>query len=489
MRKNPMQVTDKGMNANFSGQDQWLVESLGRGAGAFVGRISPSGARSFYFRYTGPGGTQVRLPIGRYDGTEKAGTTVAKARKRAVEWSELYKGAGEESPGIRDLRGHFAQLATDQLSAQQADRELEDRQRREAAETDKRNALEMQRRLTVRQLFDRWAATELAPRIQTDGRRAGRKDGGQYCREQFERHVFPTVGEFAAKEVRKSDLMALLDAQKIAGKMRTANVLLTELKQMFRFAQTRDIVERNPLDTVEKRHVGGKETERSRVLSLDEIAALARQLPAANMGLRSEVAPCLLLATACRISELMNARWEHIDLVENRWRIPPEHSKNQREHIIHLSRFVTHYFQILSNLSERDKTGRQLPWVFPNRFGNGPVCIKSFGKQLSDRQRPAEKRMKNRASKTESLLLAGGRWTAHDLRRTAATLMAGLEVSSDVIDECLNHMIQGRVTRIYIRDRRQAEQARAFDALGEKLDRLFHLNSEVDNVIQIRSFA
>ena len=73
---------------------------------------------------------------------------------------------------------------------------------------------------------------------------------------------------------------------------------------------------------------------------------------------------------------------------------------------------------------------------------------------------------------TTSLALPGGRWTAHDLRRTAATMMARLGVSTDVIDECLNHKLQSKVARVYIRDRREADQARAFDALGRQLQQL-----------------
>lgn len=69
-------------------------------------------------------------------------------------------------------------------------------------------------------------------------------------------------------------------------------------------------------------------------------------------------------------------------------------------------------------------------------------------------------------------MLKGGKWTAHDLRRTAAPVMASLGISSDVIDECLNHMIQSRVTRTYIRNRRETEQMTAFNALGAKLSLL-----------------
>jgi hypothetical protein len=260
-----MQISDKWMNSGALDVDQWMVESLGRGAGAFIGRISRSSdsslikglspskvTRSFYFRYTGPDGKQVRLLIDRYDSGGKGGMTLAKARKLAGEWSELYKGEGEATPGIRDLRGHFKQIEANRLAAEYVERDIAERQRQAAADADEKAALDKQRQLTIHQLFDRWAATELAPRIQTDGRRTGRKDGGQYSREQFKRHIFPTIGSLAAVDVRKADLMSILDTQKMAGKMRTANVLLTELKQMFRFALTRDIVERNPLDTVKK---------------------------------------------------------------------------------------------------------------------------------------------------------------------------------------------------------------------------------------------
>ena len=56
-----------------------------------------------------------------------------------------------------------------------------------------------------------------------------------------------------------------------------------------------------------------------------------------------------------------------------------------------------------------------------------------------------------------------------ELCRTAGTMMAGLDVSGDVIDECLNHKIESRGRRSYVRDRREAAQVRAFDALGARL--------------------
>jgi integrase len=93
--------------------------------------------------------------------------------------------------------------------------------------------------------------------------------------------------------------------------------------------------------------------------------------------------------------------------------------------------------------------------------------------------------MAHRSTRTDALALPGGRWTAHDLRRTAATLMAGLGISGDVIDECLNHVIESRVRRTYIRNRRPEEQARAFDALGSCLQALSGGEAEPSNVVAL----
>ena len=110
-----------------------------------------------------------------------------------------------------------------------------------------------QRRLTIRQVFERWAATELAPHIGGDGKRIGRKDGGQYVREQFERRIFPGLGHTALVDVRKADVLAILDAAKAEGKLRTANMLLADLKQMFRFAAEREIIEHSPIELIKKK--------------------------------------------------------------------------------------------------------------------------------------------------------------------------------------------------------------------------------------------
>ncbi len=378
------------------------------------------------------------------------------------------------------------------------------------------------RNRTFRQVFDDWRAADLQPRIRADGKRTGRVDGGTYVEEQFTRHVFPRVGEIALKEVGKGDLLALLDAQKSAGKMRTANVLLADLKQMLDFALEREIIDRNPLATVRKSKVGGPSVERDRALGDDEIKLLVPAIAGARMHPRSASAIWLTLATGVRVGELMGAVWGEdlptepmprkarleelqavaakegaklgiVDLKSKTWYLPT--SKNQRDHTIHLSDFALEQLCSLAKAREIVSTSRGdefsseadevSPWVFPATDNRKPVCVKSFGKQLADRQREPEERMSNRTKATTSLMLPGGRWTAHDLRRTAATVMARCGFGSDTINECLNHIQADRMARVYIQDRREADQVRAFDALGAQLQKLISDEQTPSNVVAL----
>lgn len=417
--------------------------------------------------------------------------------------------ARDEADKLRRTRSQGLDPRAERERAVRAWQEA-DRLDREAA------ALEEARRLTVRQLFDRWRATCLQPHTDGNGKRTGRKDGGAYISEQFTRHVFPQVGDMPVLALRKADLLAVLDAQTAAGKMRTANVLLADLKQMLDFALDRDLIPANPLAGTKKGKVGGASVARERALTETEIKMLAAAVPAARMQERSAIAIWLTLATGVRVGELMGAVWAdalpdgynaakaHQDTLQGMaeaegvklgivnagaktWYMPD--TKNQRDHTVHLSPFALAQFQKLAALREveRDGEGGKLsPWVFPATDNRKPVCVKSFGKQLADRQREPDARMMNRTKATKALTLPGGKWTAHDLRRTAATLMARLGFASDTINECLNHKQSDPMARVYIQDRREDDQARAFDALGARLAGLTG-GDAASNIVQLRA--
>ncbi len=95
--------------------------------------------------------------------------------------------------------------------------------------------------------------------------------------------------------------------------------------------------------------------------------------------------------------------------------------------------------------------------------------------------------MSARSQNTQALVLSSGKWTPHDLRRTAATLMGELGIAPHIIEKCLNHKEENKIKRTYQLQRQEAEQREAFILLGERLS-LF-ANTEANNVISFGRHA
>ncbi|MHB1359796.1 MAG: tyrosine-type recombinase/integrase [Rhodocyclaceae bacterium] len=313
-----------------------------------------------------------------------------------------------------------------------------------------------QARITVTDLFERWAAVELIRR----------KDGGKEIRRMFQKDVLPTLGPLAVEDVRKGHITAVTDALLARGVTRMAKLIFSLIRQMFRYAVDRDIIENEPTAAIRKSRIGGKPTERDRVLSEDEIRALHRQTPSAQLLQTTEAALWLALATGCRIGELLRAEWQHVRLDAREWFIPADNSKNGKPHTIYLSDFALRHFAALHSINGESQ------WCFPNRDDSAHVCVKTVTKQLGDRQRGDAAPMSHRSPHTNALALPGGKWTPHDLRRTAATLMTALGVLPEVAEKCLNHTEESRVKRTYQRHSYDAEKREAWRLLGERLELL-----------------
>ena len=79
------------------------------------------------------------------------------------------------------------------------------------------------------------------------------------------------------------------------------------------------------------------------------------------------------------------------------------------------------------------------------------------------------KPMTNRAKNADALLLAGGDWVPHDLRRTGATLMQSIKVAPAIIERVLNHVEPSKLIRTYQTYDYAEEKREAWNRLGNKL--------------------
>ncbi len=325
---------------------------------------------------------------------------------------------------------------------------------------------ELQARMSVNDLFDRWSASELTRR----------KDGGAEAARKMRKDVLPEIGNMAVGDVRKGHVAAMLDKVLQRGGSSIVGVVLALTRQMFRYAVARDFIEGDPTALLEKKAFVGASVERDRVLSEAEVRELSAALPLARLHMATEAALWIQLATCCRIGELLKAEWSHLDQENGTWFIPAGNSKNKDEHTIYLSAFAIEKFKALR---EAQTSAR---WMFPasKLLADGSethIDEKSVTKQVRDRQRMVA--IKGRSKNPGVLVLSGGEWTPHDLRRTGATIMGELGVDGDVIDRCLNHRESNKIRRTYQRQTRQDEQRRAWALLGERLELLLRADGNV----------
>jgi integrase len=286
----------------------------------------------------------------------------------------------------------------------------------------------------------------------------------------LEHDVLPRWGERPIGTITKHDVNELLDA-KAKGRGRTrkgtkggaaiqANRTLTRLRTLFTWAKAHDLIDTDPTAGVLER---GKERARDRFLTDDEIVWLWRGAEAAGWPFGPIFR--LLLLTAQRESEVAGMRWSELNLDKRVWTIPRERAKSDRAHIVHLSALAVEVIDALPRLDEE--------LVFPSRAN---TVISSFSKP---------KARLDAAMKAQ----AGGEidgWVIHDLRRTATTVMARLNIAPHVVDKILNHSagtIRG-VAATYNRFLYLEERAAALEALGRFVESL--VRPPEGNVVPLR---
>ena len=312
-------------------------------------------------------------------------------------------------------------------------------------------------RLTVAGMFDKWDKLHLQRTY---------KDGGAEPRRYFGKDILPLLGDLPADGLTRAHVARVVDAALERGAPRVAALALTYLRQLCRWGLARGYLETDPTAAFSKASIPTNRP-RERVLDDDEVRELAQRLPDAGLPAWAVPAIWTLLGTAARVGELLPAKVADFDLERGEWRIPAENSKNGRAHLIHLSGFARARVEELLALSEGG-------WLIAGRAPGTPPDEKALARLLKDRQRPEGAALLANRTRTHSqaLILPGGPWTPHDLRRSAATLMQGRGVLPAVIEKCLNHIEARGVVAVYQRSEYLPERRDAFNRLGDHLQRL-----------------
>jgi len=273
--------------------------------------------------------------------------------------------------------------------------------------------------------------------------------------------VLPKWGARPIATITRRDVIELIDGISGRGARIQANRVQARLRAMFNWAVEKGRLDVSPMEGMK---LTTKERPRDRALSDSEIRWLWAAID--EVGWPFGGLTKLLLLTAQRRDEVAGMEWSEIDLDKRTWTLPREKAKNNRVHEIQLSEAAISVLESLPRIGTR--------YVFTTT-GDVPIAGFSRAKRRIDaamitaRRKelslvgPDSEHRKMRGLPNRSLPVDVPNWTFHDLRRTAATGMARLNIAPHVVDKVLNH-VSGTIRGVaavynrfdYLNERRQA---------------------------------
>jgi len=315
------------------------------------------------------------------------------------------------------------------------------------------------------------------------------------------KEIVPLWGKRKAQDITKRDATLLLESIIERGAPGMSNQVLKITRKMFNFAVERDILQHSPFTAVKAL---APNNSRDRTLSESEIKTLWESMNSAAMSDEIRRALKLVLVTAQRPGEVAGMHTCEID--GKWWTIPAERSKNGKEHRVFLSDLAQ---LIITDSIENAKTTRENAEIRNAKEMKRAVLLTPEGQEYTGYIFPCSRRFegesKGRVKAPEAPIdshalpvavrrnlvwpltdkkgkplydkegkpatenrLGVEKFTPHDLRRSAATFMAGMGFMDEVIDAVLNHVKQG-IIRTYNRHGYDKEKQQALEAWERKL--------------------
>jgi integrase len=241
-----------------------------------------------------------------------------------------------------------------------------------------------------------------------------------YRRRAFERLVFPHLGSRPITKIKRSDIVRLLDGIEDEQGPAMAELVLRYLSKVFNWHASRDDEFKSPI----VRGMGRiQDNARDRVLSDDELrafwSATAKLSEQGHSPAYRQWARFVLL-TATRRNEAANMT--RMELSNGDWIVPAARMKGGVEHVVPLSPAAQAILAAMPAISD---------FVF-TVTGRNPLNQFSPPKRTIDRLILAELRKMavERGEDPEKVTVE--RWTFHDLRRTARSLMSRAGIDADM---------------------------------------------------------
>jgi len=265
----------------------------------------------------------------------------------------------------------------------------------------------------------------------------------------LERAIFPTLGHRPVVDIKRSEIVELLDQIDIASGPTAADRALAIIRRVLNWHATRADSFVPPIVKGMAR-TKTKERSRDRTLSDGEIGAIWKsEQPGAFPALVK-----FLLLSGARRAEAARMTWDEIE--GGNWNLPASRNKTKSPLTRPLSASA------LAILESQRPEGRS--FIFSND-GRTPISTFSRDKVAFDK-----------ATGTSD-------WRIHDLRRTARSLLSRADVDADTSERCLGHALP-TIRATYDRHSYLPQMQRAYDALSALISRI--ANPPDGKVLELR---
>lgn len=242
----------------------------------------------------------------------------------------------------------------------------------------------------------------------------------------MDKEVLPKFGNRTLKEITHTDLRLLCEEIRDRGAPSTALNVRHLVKKVFEFAIDRGVDVENPALRVKANSIATF-SPRERALSEREIGVFFNALARTGVSQSIQLAVKFVMLTLARKGEFLQAKWSMVDWEDRTLTLPAEVMKMSRPHRVYLS---TQAYDILVSLNGLYSRAE---YIHPGRY--------SPRAPLSDAALNAAIRYALRQLASEGVEFE--RFSVHDLRRTASTLLHEFGYNSDWIEKCLAHEQKG----------------------------------------------
>jgi integrase len=258
------------------------------------------------------------------------------------------------------------------------------------------------------------------------------------------------------QDLRRRDVLDLLDAVVADVSPKTGNSVFAALRKMLNWCVERDIIAASPCAGVRK---PAQEIARDRVLSDSELVLVWKAAETIGAPFGSLI--MLLMLSGQRRDEVAGMRWDELDIGARLWTLPPERVKNGERHEVPLSAPAIAIIQAVPRIAGSS-------YVLTTN-GTSPSSGYGKGKRRIDALLPPH---------TPA-------WRLHDLRRTVASGMARLGIDLPVIEKVLGHRSGSfaGIVGVYQRHRFEDEKRAALEAWGRFVVDLMN-DKKPDNVAE-----